>query len=80
MILSISFPFDNLPDIIFELIKRVQEEGGMAIIHSTDFSDPGKLQACQRWIYRMLSSHRSTEQVQKIYSKLQWQDVVPHFH
>lgn len=72
MTLSISYPFDNLPDVIFELVQKVQDLGGVAIIHSAEFIDPGKLQIGQRWVRRMLSSHRSQEQVNRIYPFIQW--------
>ena len=67
MNLSIQYPFADLPDVIFEIIIKVQNIKGCVCIQATDPN------TAQRWVLRMLSAHRSEEQVKMIFEKLSWE-------
>lgn len=67
MNLCIQYPFACLPDVIFEIIVKVQNIKGNVCIQASDTN------IAKRWIFRMLSSHRSEEQVKTIFEKLSWE-------
>ena len=75
MHLSIRYPFETLPAILFALIEKVQAEKGIVTIYSIGFSDLKYKDAAKQWLLRMLKAHHSDDHAMSLYKNLRWSEV-----